>query len=199
MAAKRTTWSKIGKFISAVVLVCFFLPFFGVSCDGMDVITISGADMVGGCKPGGLITAAEEDGKMTGGSLETKIDDVSVEPFAIGALVMVLVVFGMSFVGSRTALRSALIAAILASGLLIGLYVKVRGDMLEAVEKESASNSERALTRDVKVSAGGRMGLWLVGIGLLSVIGLTASALLKKSGTAPEVVAPPEPPPPVVA
>src|SRR6476620_6273764 len=103
MAAQRTTWSKIGKFISAVVVVCFFLPFFGVSCDGMDVITISGADMVGGCKPGGLITAAEKDGKMTGGSLETKIDDVAVEPFAIGALVMVLVVFGLSFISSRTA------------------------------------------------------------------------------------------------
>jgi len=194
MAAQRSRWSKIGKFISAVVLVCFFLPFFGVSCDGMDVITISGADMIGGCKPGGLITAAEEDGKMTGGKLETKIDDVAIEPFAIGALVMVLVVFGLSFVSSRTALRSALIAAILASGLLVGLYVKVRGDMLEAVEKESKSNSERALTRDVKVSAGGRMGLWLVGIGLLSVIGLTASALLKK----PEAMPPPEPLPPAV-
>lgn len=194
MAAQRTRWNKIGKFVSAVVLVCFFLPFFGVSCDGMDVITISGADMVGGCKPGGLITAAEEDGKMTGGKLETKIDDVAVEPFAIGALVMVLVVFGLSFVSSRTALRSALIAAILASGLLVGLYVKVRGDMLEAVEKESKANSERALTRDVKVSAGGRMGLWLVGIGLLSVIGLTASALLRKPTAVPP---PPEPAPPV--
>lgn len=88
MAAKRSMWSKAGKFVSAVVILAFFLPFFGVSCDGMDVITISGADMVGGCKPGGLITAAEEDGKMEGGKIEAKIDNVAVEPFAIGALVL---------------------------------------------------------------------------------------------------------------
>jgi hypothetical protein len=198
MVAKRSKWSKLGKYVSAAVIVCFFLPFFGISCDGMDVITISGADMVGGCKPGGLITAAEEDGKVEGGSIETKIDNVAVEPFAIGALALVVIMFGLSFVASRNALRSTLIVAVLAIGMLVALYVKMRGDMMEAVEKESASMANSTMTKDVDVSAGGRFGLWLAGIGLLSVIGMTASAMRKKPEATPEVVPPPDAMPPTV-
>ncbi len=194
-APKRTTWSKIGKFISAFVIVCFFLPFFGVSCDGMDVITISGADMVGGCKPGGLIAAAENEGQVTGGTLETKIDKVAIEPFAIGALTLVLVVFGLSFVSSKTALRGTLIASILAIGLLVALYLKINGDMTDAVAREQKSMEKSALTSDVKVSTGGRFGLWIVGLGLLSILGLTASAILQK----PEAMPPAEPVPPAGA
>jgi len=193
MAAQRSTWSKLGKYVSAIVIACFFLPFFGVSCDGMDVITISGADMVGGCKPGGLITAAEEDGKMQGGKLETKIEDVAIEPFAIAALALVVVLFGLSFVGSRTALRGALAAAVLAIGMLVALYVKIGGDMREAVDKEASSMKQGRMTSDVKVEAGGRFGLWLAGIGLLTVIGLSASALLRKPRAIPEVAPPAAP------
>ncbi|MBS1123808.1 MAG: hypothetical protein H6Q90_6036, partial [Deltaproteobacteria bacterium] len=32
MAAQRSMWSKLGKYVSAIVIACFFLPFFGVSC-----------------------------------------------------------------------------------------------------------------------------------------------------------------------
>ncbi len=195
MAAQRTLWSKLGKFITPFVLVCFFLPFFGVSCDGMDVITISGADMVGGCKPGGLIAAAEEDGKVEGGRLETKIESVSVEPFAIGALVLCLVLLVLSFLSTKSAIRGALIAAVLAIGMLIALYVKIGSDMRDAVAKESSSTAF-GRPRDVEVSAGGRFGLWIVGLGLLSVIGLTASAMLAKPRALPEVVPPPDAPTP---
>jgi len=195
-AQQRTLWSKIGKFVTAFVLVCFFLPFFGVSCDGMDVITISGADMVGGCKPGGLIAAAEEDGKVQGGSLETKVEKVDVEPFAIGALVLCLAILVLSFLATKGAIRGSLIAAVLAIGMLIALYAKIGGEMRDAVEKESKNMSEGRMTKDVKVSAGGRMGLWIVGLGLLSVIGMTASAMLAKPRALPEVVPPPDAPPP---
>ncbi|MBA3457901.1 MAG: hypothetical protein H0T42_32765 [Deltaproteobacteria bacterium] len=195
---QRSMWSKLGKYISAVVIACFFLPFFGISCDGMDVITISGTDMVGGCKPGGLITAADEEGKMQGGSIEAKIDDVDVEPFAVAALALVVIMFSLSFLGTRSAMRATLIVAVLASGALAALYVEMRGEMIEAVEKEATSMEKGPMTRDAKVSAGGRFGLWIAGLGLLSVIGLTASALLSKQRAAPEVTPPPEPIPPVV-
>jgi len=198
MAAQRTLWSKIGKFVTAFVLVCFFLPFFGVSCDGMDVITVSGADMVGGCKPGGLIASAEESqksGGVTGGSLETKIEKVDVEPFAIGALVLVVVVLVLSFLATKSAVRGALIAAVLAIGMLIALYVKIGGEMREAVDKEAQAMASGRMSKDVEVSAGGRIGLWIVGLGLLSVIGMTASAMLAKPRALPEVVPPPDAPP----
>ena len=192
MAAQRSMWSKLGKYVSAIVIACFFLPFFGVSCDGMDVITISGADMVGGCKPGGLIAAAEEDGKMQGGSIETKVENVAVEPFAIVALALVVILFGLSFVGSKTALRATLAVAVLAIGMLVALYLKIGSDMREAVDKESKSLKKGRMTSDVEVEAGGRFGLWLAGIGLLSVIGMSASAMLRKPTAAPEVVPPPQ-------
>lgn len=196
MAAQRSMWNRIGKFVGGLVIVCFFLPFFGVSCDGMDVITISGADMVGGCKPGGLIAAAEDEGQMQGGKLETKIDNVDVEPFAIAALVLVLVMFGLSFLASRSATRNALIAAVLSLGLLVALYIKINGAMGDAVEKEARSIKQGRMMSEVNVDAGGRFGLWGVGLGLFAVIGMTASALVRKPVAVPEVVTPPDAQPP---
>ena len=53
--SKRVVWKRFGRISSAVIVACFFLPFFGVSCAGMDMVTASGVDMVGGCRPGGLL------------------------------------------------------------------------------------------------------------------------------------------------
>lgn len=186
MAAQRSMWSKLGKYISAVVIACFFLPFFGISCDGMDVITISGADMVGGCQPGGLITAAAEDGSMQGGTIEGKIENIDVEPIAIVALALVLFMFGLSFSANRIALRLTLIVAVSATVALVVLYMKMRGEMIEAVEKESQSMAQGRMTKDTEISAGGRFGLWIAGLGLLSVIGLSASALLSRPDPSPK-------------
>ena len=44
-------WNGIGKYLSAVVVLSFFLPFFGISCDGVDVLHFSGADMAVGWAP----------------------------------------------------------------------------------------------------------------------------------------------------
>lgn len=69
--SKRDLWFKFGRFITGVTIACFFLPFFGVSCEGMDVVTFSGADMVGGCKPGGLVVeAAEQKSSRGGGAMD---------------------------------------------------------------------------------------------------------------------------------
>jgi hypothetical protein len=193
-------WSKLGKYVSAVVIACFFLPFFGVSCDGMDVITISGADMVGGCKPGGLITAAENqrhEGQMTGGSIDAKIDNVDVEPLAIAALLLVVIVLVLSLRRTREMTMGALVASILALGVLAGLYVKVGSTMRDAVAKETASGSSGGLRKDMKVDAGGRFGLWMVGIGLVAIAGMAGSALRARDQMA-AATDPPRPPPPMV-
>src|SRR6187551_168841 len=90
--SKRELWFKFGRFITGVTIACFFLPFFGVSCEGMDVVNFSGADMVGGCKPGGLIADAQEQkqerGMGGGGDMDgdIKIENVQREPLAIVAL-----------------------------------------------------------------------------------------------------------------
>jgi hypothetical protein len=188
---KREIWFKFGRFVTGVTIACFFLPFFGVSCEGMDVINFSGADMVGGCKPGGLIADAEEQGKDKGMSADEmkgdiKIDNVKREPLAIAALALALVVAGLSWVRSRGAMIGALALSIACIGALAGLYVKVGGDMNKAVDAElSKKNAGSQMMKDTKVESGSRFGLWLTVGGLLTVAALSGMALKEKEGAPP--------------
>lgn len=201
---KREIWFKFGRFITGVTIACFFLPFFGVSCEGMDVITVSGADMVGGCKPGGLITEAAEEGKtggMSGGSsdmqAEMKIDNVKREPLAIAAFALALAAAGLAWVRSRKATLGALAVSIACVGALTGLYIKVGGDMKKAVDAElSKKNAGSQMMKDTKVDSGSRFGLWLVVLGLVGTGVLAGRALKEEDG--PGGFAPSAPPPPPV-
>src|SRR5690606_31532548 len=101
-SSKRDLWFKFGRFITGVTIACFFLPFFGVSCDGMEVVHVSGADMVGGCKPGGMLTEPTKEYKGDRrGEPVVKVENVDREPLAIAALGLAVVVFGLSWVRSR--------------------------------------------------------------------------------------------------
>lgn len=199
-SSKRDLWFKLGRFITGVTIACFFLPFFGVSCEGMDVVHFSGADMAGGCKPGGLITDAQEQEKdlgpsarRGGGSADIKIDNVDREPLAIAALGLALVVAGLSWVRSRRAMIGAFALSIACVGALAGLWVKVGADLDTAIEgelgKKSASSS---IMKDTKVESGSRFGLWLSIAGLLGAAALTGLALKEKER---EPFAPTTPPP----
>lgn len=210
MASKRATWNKLGKYFSAIVIAAFFLPFFGVSCEGMEVVTVSGADMVGGCKPGGMISEMEkqegrarrdtgiDENDSTGGggsmsdSMGAATSNVEREPLAIVALVLIVLGFGAAWVRTRTGLIASLALAIATLGVLVGLWLKVGGDLKEAVDKETLGKAD-GMKRDVKIDAGSRYGLWLSGIMLLTIIGFTARAL-REPENMPD--APPMPPPP---
>lgn len=185
-SSKRDLWFKFGRFITGVTIACFFLPFFGVSCEGMDVITISGADMVGGCKPGGLIVDAQEQkqkekdaGGMSDGDI--KIENVDREPLAIVALALALIVAGLSWVRSRGAMIGALALSIACIGALAGLYIKVGGDMDKAISAEVGKKDiGSTMMKDTKIDSGGRFGLWLTIGGLLGVAVLSGLALKEK-------------------
>jgi len=214
MASKRVLWNKVGRYFSAIVIAAFFLPFFGVSCDGMEVITVSGADMVGGCKPGGMIAEMEKeegrqrkrhaDGDDLGagggerqGGIGGHVDNVEREPLAMIALALALAGFGLAWVRSRKAMTGSLVVAIATLGVLVGLWIKVGGQLHDAVDKEklgkeSGSSRANELTKDSRIDAGGRYGLWLTGLMLVGIAGITARAL--REPDAPD--APPPAPPP---
>lgn len=211
MASKRVLWNKLGRYFSALVIAAFFLPFFGVSCDGMEVMTISGADMVGGCKPGGMIAEMEkeetrqrkermDDPDMDGtrerksGGMSGHVDNVPREPLAIVVLVLAIAGFGVAWLRSRKGMTINFGLAIATIGVLVGLWIKVGGDLREAVDKESLgkSKSSSRLAKDVKIDAGGRYGLWLSGILLFSIAVITGRALREPDG--PDLN-PPLPPP----
>jgi hypothetical protein len=194
---KRELWHKAGRFVTGVVVLCFFLPFFGVSCGGPDVISISGTDMIGGCKPGGLATGAN----VTGG--EITVDKVEVEPLAIIALVLVVGAAGFAWVRSRKALIASMVLCIASIGALVGLYVKVAGELdrgvAEQIRKQEADRASahslegRIAESMAEVDAGGRIGLWAAF--LLLIASTTLAGMALKDPT-PEVATTPRAGPP---
>ena len=177
-SSKRGLWNKIGRYITVITLACFFLPFFGVSCEGADVVTVSGADMVGGCRPGGLITQAQDQGSRQS-SMKSELDvgHVPREPLAIAALALALIVAALAWVRSRRALLATLVISLACIGALGGLYVKVNGDLKRDVDSELQKKQTSKVMNDVDIDAGSRFGLWLTVLTLVGVAGITGMAL----------------------
>lgn len=203
--SKLRLWRRFGRISSAVILACFFLPFFGVSCGGMDMINASGADMVGGCRPGGLLMDAQEkdkhkhhssmdtdDDSMASGTgdMDLKIDNVDREPLAIAALALCVALLALSLLRTRGALVGAMLLSIAALGTLGGLYAKVtkkiNDDIAEMDRKDPGAQDpdslalKKKLDKDVDIDVGGRYGLWMVALGLLGTAVVTGLALREK-------------------
>ena len=192
----RVWWKRFGRYCSAVVVACFFLPFFGVSCAGMDMVTASGADMVGGCRPGGLLMEAQDkqgapgeaDADVSG--MDVKIDNVDREPLAIVALGLCVALLAMAFLRTRGALVGAMLLSIAALATLGGLWVKVTkkiDNQIAELDKKDpgASDPESValrgkLDKDMKVDAGSRYGLWMVVLGLVGTAAVTGLALKER-------------------
>jgi len=193
-SSKRGVWFKFGRFITGLTIACFFLPFFGVSCDGLEVITVSGADMVGGCRPGGVLAEAADQKKSRGGGMDSddmkgdiQIDKVPREPLAIAALGLALVVFGLSWVRSRGAMTGAAVLSVACLGVLIGLYLKVGGKMKDDVasqtNKKGGMSGSMMSEAKGKIDAGARFGLWAACLGLIASGALSGLALKEPEGT----------------
>jgi len=181
MASKRNLWNKAGRIVTGVVVLCFFLPFFGVSCNGMEIVTVSGADMVGGCKPGGMISEMEAQEGM--GSVE--VHDVDREPWAIVAMGLALVGFGVAWLRSRPALFGSFVLAIAALAAMIALYVEAKGDLDEGLKSAGGGEMSRSIEKDVEIDAGSRWGFWLTCLGFVGIAVLAGRALGEKDPPPP--------------
>jgi hypothetical protein len=203
--SKRAWWKRFGRFSSAVIVACFFLPFFGVSCAGMDMVTASGADMVGGCRPGGLMmdaqdkqkshhAAATDDDDSMGG-VDMKIDNVDREPLAIVAMALCVALLALSFLSTRGGLVGCMLLALAGLGSLGGLYAKMTTKIhteMAALDKKDPGASDpestalsKRLDKDADVDAGSRYGLWLVALGLIGTAVVTGLAMREKDQSAP--------------
>ena len=182
-----------------LVIVLFFLPFFGVSCQGMEIVSVSGADMVGGCRPGGFAAEATPTDVATESSIE--VSDVEREPLAIAALVLAIAVFAMAWFRTRGAVIAACGLAFVGFAAIGALYVVVGGKFTDSVAEEiekdrgrrggAASSMAKDAMKDI--DAGGRIGLWLTAFGFLAMGTLTALALREPSAS-PAQAAPVPPP-----
>jgi len=208
-------WNSLGKWFSIVVVLCFFLPFFGVSCKGMDVIHVSGADMVGGCRPGGLAVEAADQAKgmddMPKGKHQ-KDNELGIDvtngtdrvPLAIVAMLAAVAVAGAAFMRGRAGMTLALVMGLAGIGAMIGLYITVTRDMntmVDAQKKPKGDGMDSKLARDMEkemeIDAGSRWGFWVTLFGLAGVAGMAAAAL--KKGVDDPLPPPPQPaaPPPM--
>lgn len=219
MANKLTLWRKLGRFLTPAVVLLFFLPFFGVSCEGMEIVSVSGADMVGGCKPGGMINdiAKEEERDPDRGDRPSKlpkIGNVKREPLAIAAMALALIAAGLAWVRSRQALLGAFVVSLLGLGSLIGLYIGATGKLEKAITSQlekkagvedgtvSRGGGLGRLSKD-KIDAGARAGFWITCLGFVGVAALAGLALREKEDPDARPASPPapapggSPPPPV--
>lgn len=200
--AKKSPWATFGKALHIIVVAAFFLPFFGVSCrdkampgggggDSIDIITISGADMAMGCEPGGMLSEAKNSPDMNGLGGDMKIEKVKIEPLAIIALLLavggVLVVF---LTKGRQAIMGSLIASVLCLGAVIGIWVKVGGEIDTAItDKMKVDMEESPMMKGSEVESGPRMGLW-ISLACLAACAAMAGLALRDRNTMPDVVAP---------
>jgi hypothetical protein len=199
---KKSPWAKFGKALHIAVVVAFFLPFFGVSCsdkdmpgESIDIITISTTDMAFGCEPGGMISEAKNNKDMGGmmGDDDLKLEKVAIEPLAIIALLAAVGgVLAAFLLKGRKAVMGSLIATVLCLGAVVGIALKVGGEIDSAItDKMKADMEKSSMTRDSKIESGFRMGFW-ISLACLTACGALAGLSLKnRDSELPDVVPPP--------
>lgn len=208
-------WRLAGRWIGILMVLCFFMPFFGISCAGQELVSISGMDMVYGGKPGGLLAdGGDMGGGMGGGEMDMKVGNVDPEPLAIAAFACALIVAVLAWVRKKQATMAAAVLAFAGLGAMVGLKVVVggkledkssqgmkaqqperTGDSFEDGMKEMATDMGNEMSRKLDIDAGTRMGFWIVCI-LLVVSGVFAALGLKDPGpsASPPMAAPGGPP-----
>ena len=152
---------------------------------------MSGADMVGGCEPGGLLVEAGKEASKGDDAMAksgVKIDKVPREPLAIVALALAVAVFGLSFVRTRKSMTGAVVLSVACLGALIGLWLKVGGDLKKDIDKYKDSGGEAGemgaqMAKETELDAGPRMGLYLTCLFLIGGAVVAGRALKEPEGT----------------
>lgn len=203
-SSKTELWNKAGRFLTVTVVLCFFLPFFGISCQGMEIVKFSGADMVFGCKPGGMIADAENQAKQLGGpdgNVKSEVPNVERKPLAIIAFAAAIGAAALAWAmrGKRAALIPTFALALVGTGAMVGLYVTISSELDDAAAKEGPGGLHVGPTPDrssieleppdelknIDIDAGARFGFWITSLGFLAIAGITGVALREKHAPPP--------------
>jgi uncharacterized membrane protein YphA (DoxX/SURF4 family) len=194
---------NIVRIAKVVALLAFVLPWAAVSCNGTDLATASGIELIQGTMsqnpqaseqmaaamglPGGATTTQEP---MTPPAMEMNI-------FALGAAVVIVVGLGLTFLG-RIAPVAALVTSLLAAGLVYGAVWQFKQEIMKSDMAQeqgggglsgspfgpgpgdmAAMNQFGANIADQLVQE--RIGFWLAIGGLLAAAGASGIALASRS------------------
>ncbi|MFW5416121.1 hypothetical protein J0910_05805 [Nocardiopsis sp. CNT-189] len=179
------------------VLLCFFLPFVGVSCEssmGSLEVQASGWDMAVGGEPSITGTGVFAEGTETDASALTTEDLESetgepIETFSPLMLLSALAITAGIIAGSIPAkpfVRAVGVLSASGLGLLLSL-VNISLALAGGAEESSYG---------VTVSAGTRAGFWVTAVLLMAVVGFAVFEMAASRRPAPAAPGGPFPPPP---
>ena len=175
----NTGWMWAARISKVLALLFFFLPWLVISCNGQPLVEASGY-------------------QLATGTIE--LPDIAVSPegqkgawWAIGAMVIIVLGVGLSFIpkGARFAGRAmaatSAVALVLVAGGVTQTVGKMRGEMNEQVNKrggDEAEQLERQLAQmmDRAVQVEVQSGYWLTLVALAAGIGGGVMAQLPTRG-----------------
>lgn len=192
---------NIIRIAKIVALLAFVLPWVAVSCQGVDIATASGIELIQG-KMTANPEASQQFGARFGGGLDgaTVETNAASQPeldmnfFALGAAVVIVVGLAITFIGAaKSAARNALVTSLLAAALSFGAIWQFRESVkAEGMRDQSASAGDIPFDRGEMAGMGQdilnsmlqeRFGYWIV-IGAL-IVAAGAGGLSMAAAAAP--------------
>jgi hypothetical protein len=134
---------NIIRIAKVVALLAFVLPWVAVSCQGVDLATASGIELIQGTMTtnpeASKQLATQFGGGMDGAAVEensvTESTDLGMNYFALATALVIVVGLALTFIGAaKAAARNAIVTSLLAAALSYGAVWQFK----EAVKAESA-------------------------------------------------------------
>ena len=179
-----------------VALLAFFLPWAAVSCQGVDVATASGIELMQGKMTDNPDFERQAAGAFGGGAnagvfepsvtSSTNVPELGMNLFAVAAALVALTGLGLTFVGKgRTAARNTLITSVLGIALAFAAFWWFQQGVLGSAKDDSGLDGGMggggpmaAQMLDSMVQQ--RVGLWINMIALALAAGVAGLTLAKK-------------------
>ena len=182
-----------------VALLAFFLPWAAVSCQGVDVATASGIELMQGKMTANPDFERQAAGAFGGGanagafepsvSSSTNVPELGINFFAVGAAVVVLAGLGLTFVGGgRSAARNTLITSLLGIALAFAAFWWFQQGVMGSAKEDSGLDGGMggmggggpmaAQMLDSMVQQ--RFGLWINMFALALAAGVAGLTLARK-------------------
>lgn len=155
---------RIGK---VVALLAFVLPWVAVSCQGVDLATASGIDLIQGkmtANPEASQQMAAQMGGLGGGMGDVSVNenpasespDLGMNYFAVGAAAVIVIGLLLTFMGgAKSAGRNALLTSVVAAALVFGATWQFK----EQIKAESMKDAEASAADNPLGGGMGGMGM----------------------------------------
>ncbi len=174
-----------------VALLAFVLPWVAVSCQGVDLATASGVELIQGTMTTNPQASEQMAGRFGGmgdlsvtdsGAQDTPdTPDLGMNYFALATALVIVVGLALTFIGAaKTAARNAIVTSLLGAALAFGAVWQFK----ESVKAESARENPQASATDNPFGDMDGMGQDIIGSLLQERIGywIVLGALLAAAG-----------------